>query len=158
MALETGQIDLAMETFASDAVLNSPLTNQLRFEGREELRDLLEVAFEAFEDVRFHTVVGEGPTWALFYTARIGNQDFEEAQLMRLNEQGKIVEATLMIRPLPAQTALMDAIGPQLARRFGLSRVMAALMPMMVKPLAFLARLVDRRGVSLLKPHRDGER
>jgi hypothetical protein len=76
---------------------------------------------------------------------------------MRLNEQGKIVEATLMIRPLPAQTALMDAIGPQLARRFGLSRVMVTLMPMMVKPLAFLNRVVDRYGVSLLKPHHDGE-
>ena len=158
MAVETANVDLAMETLAADVVLNSPLTNQFRFEGHEELRHLLELASEAFEDIRFHTVVGEGPTWALFYTARIGNQDFEEAQLMRLNEQGKIVEATLMIRPLPAQTALMDTIGPQLARRFGLSRAVAALMPMMLKPLAFLARVVDRRGVSMVKPHRDGER
>jgi hypothetical protein len=79
-------------------------------------------------------------------------QDVEEAQLMRLNEQSKIVEATLMVRPLPAQTALMEALGPRLARRFGRSRAVAALLSIMVKPLVFLTRVGDKRGVSLVKP------
>lgn len=47
-------------------MLSSPLTEQFRLEGPDQLRDFLTWAFTAVEDIRFHTQTGEGDAYALF--------------------------------------------------------------------------------------------
>jgi hypothetical protein len=150
-AAETGDADLAVDAAADAVVVRSPLTDRIRFEGRDELRHLLSVATKSIVDIRFHAVLGEEHTWALFYTARVRGQSIEEAQLIRLNEQGKIAEVTLLARPLPGLTALMDTLGPPLARRFGRPPAIAALLSAMARPLSLLTRTGDRHAVGLVK-------
>lgn len=108
--------------------LVSPLTEQFRFCGRDQVRALLAVAFDVLTDIRFHTQVGEGATYALFATASIGAQQAEEAQLLRLDRNGNIRHLTLFFRPLPALTGLLAALGPGLAQqqhRPALARLLA---------------------------------
>ena len=68
-------------------MLSSPLTDQFRLEGSDQLRDFLTVAFAAVKDVRYHTQTGEGDTYALVYRARVGSQSFEEVQTAAARRQ-----------------------------------------------------------------------
>jgi SnoaL-like domain len=148
---EAGDARAAAGTLAADVEVISPLTEQFRFRGRDQVTEMLTAAFEVISDIRFHTEVGDGATRALFYRARVGRQPVEEAQLLRLDESGLIREITLFGRPLPALTAVMTAIGPRLLRaqrRPGLAGVVGAA----TRPLAFLTRLGERRLVPLADP------
>ncbi|QWF80231.1 nuclear transport factor 2 family protein [Amycolatopsis sp. CA-230715] len=151
-AAETGDVDLALSTFADNVVLRSPLTNRVRFTGHDQLRDLLAVAFEHLEDVRFHTDVGDEHTRVVVYRATVRGEDVEEATLLKL-EDGLIVEATLFVRTLPGAVAMMDAFGPGIARRNG--RPWAArVLSVLSKPLLGMVRSGDRFAVPLAGPKR----
>lgn len=150
-ALETRDVELALSAFAPDAVVRSPLTDRVRFTGHAELRPLLEVAYAHLRDVRFHTDTGDGKTRVVVYTARIGGEDVEEAAVLKLDEDGLIAEVTLFVRPLPGLVALMDAFGPDIARRNG--RTFAArVLAVAAKPLLAMVRSGDRRAVPLAGP------
>jgi ketosteroid isomerase-like protein len=148
---ERGDVDAAAACLSSDIVLSSPLTEQFRFEGPDQLRDFLASAFTAVEDIRFHTETGQGDTYALVYRARVGGQPFEEAQLLRLDDEARIREITLFGRPMPALTALMISAGSELARRQG-RRGVAALMRASAAPVHAMVTFGDRRVVPLTRP------
>jgi hypothetical protein len=150
-ASERGDVDGAVACLSGDAVLSSPLTEQFRFEGPDQLRSFLTSAFTAVQDIRFHTQTGEGDAYALFYRARVGSQPFEEAQLLRFDDEARIKEITLFGRPMPALTALMISAGSQLARGQG-RRGVAALMRASATPVHAMVTFGDRRLVPLTRP------
>lgn len=148
---EQGDAGRAARCLAPDVELISPLTEQFRFVGREQVRELLNAAFTAIDNIKFHTRVGDGETQAVFYRAQVGQQVLEEAQLLRLDSTGLIREITLFLRPLPALTGLMSTLGPALARqqdRPGLARFLAA----STAPLLALTRLGEHHVVPLAAP------
>jgi hypothetical protein len=144
-------IELAMSALADDVVLRSPLTDQFTFDGKDDLRRLFETAYEKFDGLEYHTVIGDR---VLVGSATVGGQPFEETLLLSLNDDGKIREITLFIRPLPGLTAVMAALGPELARRNGRSRFTAGLLKVMTAPLVAATRSGDRFGVKLALPKR----
>lgn len=150
---ERGDAEAAAVCLHQDVTLISPLTDQFRFQGQEQVRGLLQAAFTAVSGIHFHTEVRQGSTVALFYRARVGDQEMEEAQLLRLDEGGQVREITLFIRTLPALTALMSALGPELARKRG-NRPLAALLTVSTAPLHAMTRLGDRSIVPLAAPGR----
>ncbi|WP_369263657.1 nuclear transport factor 2 family protein [Streptomyces sp. R35] len=150
-AEERGDVDAAVACLSRDVVLSSPLTEQFRFEGSDQLRDFLTSAFTAVKDVRYHTQTGEGDTYALVYRARVGSQSFEEVQLLRLDDEAKIKEITLFGRPMPALTALMTTLGPELARQQG-RRGLGALMRASTIPVHAMVTFGDRSMVAKTRP------
>lgn len=152
-AAERGDADAAGHLLAAGIEVISPLTEQFRFHGPEQVTAMLAAAFETISDIRFHTQVGADQTWALFFHAHVGRQPVEEAQLLRLDASGHIRELTLFGRPLPALTAVMADIGPRLLRgqrRPALARLVGAL----TGPVAMLTRVGERRIVPLADPSR----
>ncbi|TCO49045.1 SnoaL-like protein [Kribbella antiqua] len=150
-AAESGDVDAAVACLSPDIVLSSPLTEQFRLEGSDQLRDFLASAFTAIENIRFHTETGQGDTYALAYRARVGNQPFEEAQLLRLDDKSHIREITLFGRPMPALTALMTTLGPDLARRQG-RRGLATLLRASATPVHAMVTFGDRTVVPRTRP------
>lgn len=150
---ENGDAEAAAQCLADDAKLISPLTAQFRFRGRGQIHEMLMAAFEVISDIRYHTVLGDGATRAVFFTGRCGKQEFEEAQLLRFNSEGLITELTLFGRPLPGVTAVMAGIGPRLVRRQGKPRLAAAI-GAAVKPLAVMTLVGERHLVPLTDPNR----
>jgi hypothetical protein len=149
-AAETGDVDLAMTTFAAGAVLHSPLTGRVRFTGHAELRPLIEVAYSHLKNVRFHTDLGDDETRVVIYTALIGDEPVEEAALLRL-EDDLITEATLYVRPLPGLVTLMSAFGPDIARR-NHRPAAARFLSLATKPLRAMVRSGDKHAVPLAAP------
>jgi SnoaL-like protein len=149
---EAGDVDALLTTIADDVVVHSPLTDRADFRGRAQVRALFEVVYTALGDLTYHTEVGDERTRALFGTGTAGRQRIDASLLLRLDDHAKITEITLYIRPLPGLTAVMAALGPPLARRYGRSRGVAALVSAMVRPLVAATKFGDRVGIPLALP------
>lgn len=150
-AAATKDIELAMSTLADDAVLRSPLTDRFTFNGKDDIRRLFETAYEKFEGLNYHTAIGGR---VLIGGATVGGQRIEETLLLTFDDNGKIAEITLSIRPLTGLTAVMAALGPTLARKNGRSRFTAGLLKVMAAPLVAATRSGDRLGLKLALPKR----
>ena len=113
-AVEALDLDAAMDCFAPDAVLHSPVTFK-PFEGRDAVRVLFSILFRTFEDFRY---AGEfsSPDGAtiLHFRTRVGDREVEGIDLIRTDAGGLIDDFTVMVRPLSAALALRDAVGAQL--------------------------------------------
>jgi SnoaL-like domain len=146
-AARTKDVELAMSALADDVVLHSPLTDSFTFDGKEDIRRLFEAAYEKFDGLEYHTVIGGR---VLVGGATVGGQPIEETLIMDLNEDGRIREITLFIRPLPGLTAVMAALGPTLARKNG--RRTGGLLRLLTAPLVAATRFGDRGGLKLALP------
>ncbi|WP_250031032.1 nuclear transport factor 2 family protein [Paractinoplanes maris] len=116
---ERGDAAAAVAALSPGVTLVSPITEQFTFHGRDQVRDLLEVALAAIDGISYTDQVAQDRTVALFYEATVGGTRLFEAQRLRLGQDGLITEITLYIRPLPALTRLLNRLGPELARRNG---------------------------------------
>lgn len=148
---ERGEADLAAELLAPDVQLVSPLTDQFRFHGPEQIRMLLESVFAVVDGLQFHTRLDGEDASALFYRGRIGTQPLDEAQLLRLDEGARIREITLFGRPLPALTGVMSALAGRMARHQGRPG-RAAVLTLSTASLHAMTRMGERRVVPLAAP------
>ncbi|MGN9844136.1 nuclear transport factor 2 family protein [Nonomuraea sp. H19] len=150
---EAHDLDALMATLADDVVFHSPLSATAEFKGKQQVRELFSAVFDALSGLRYQSDVGDERMRMLTATGRLGRQELHEATLLSLDEDGLVDEITMWIRPLPALTAMMAALGPRLARatgRPGLPLLVGAA----VKPLAAMTRLGDKTLVPLLTPRR----
>jgi hypothetical protein len=108
-AVETGDIEAIIATLAPDVVLHSPVTFT-PFEGRDAVAALLTAVFQTFEDFRYvDELTGDG-VHGLVFRARVGERDVEGIDLIRDDGQGRVVDLTVMVRPLSATMALGEAV------------------------------------------------
>ncbi|GAA2371650.1 nuclear transport factor 2 family protein [Nonomuraea africana] len=140
---ENKDLDALMATLAPDVVFHSPLSARAGFHGHDELRELFGVVFSMIGELRYHTDVGDERTHMLAATTTLGEHTMEESCLLRFDENGLINEITMFVRPLPALTRLMAALGPGLARAQG-RRAVAALVGVAAGPLVFMTESGDK--------------
>jgi hypothetical protein len=82
--------------------------------------------FGVISDISFYETVGEDErTQVIFWKGRVGGQYLEEANLLRLNDQGRICEMTVFMRPAPGLLALAAGLASSLASRHGRARALA---------------------------------
>ena len=148
-AMEARDLDAAVDSFAPDAIVRSPFTAGLVFTGREQIRAVLAVILDSFGDLRYTEEVRGEDTAVLVSRARVGGQDLEMVDHMRLRRDGRIGEFTVFFRPLPATAAALRVIGAGLGRRK--SPVRAALISALARPLGFMTRVGDGLGVRLVR-------
>jgi hypothetical protein len=113
-AAEAKDLELLTETLREDVELHSPVLFR-GFEGREIVVGILTHVAETFEDLEYiDETVGEG-TVALRFKARVGDRELEGVDYLTLDEQGKIADLTVFMRPMSALTAF----NAQMAERLG---------------------------------------
>lgn len=132
---------------APDLVFHSPITSTIHFEGPAEMANLYRTVLEVYEEQRCIGEFGADDTRLIHLRARIGRQELDEVQILRLNEQGQVREITMYVRPLPGLTLLAAALAPRLAR----SSWRSALLAVMLRPLAIATRLGDKTGARLVR-------
>jgi hypothetical protein len=111
-AIEAGDHAAMVAAFAPDAVLNSPVSFK-PFEGREAISQLLAILLETFEDFRYTDELESDAVHALVFRARVGDKELEGLDLIRLDDDGRIRELTVMVRPASGLMALAEAMGPK---------------------------------------------
>jgi hypothetical protein len=122
-AVETEDVAAAEELLAEDIVFHSPVTFH-PFIGRETVIGLLGLVAETFEDFRYTDELQAGDAYALIFRAAVGGRELEGIDLLRVDEDGAIVDFTVMIRPLSGLVPFAEAMGEKVARA-GLSTTRA---------------------------------
>jgi hypothetical protein len=103
---------------APNVIVRSPITQRIRFEGEAQTRDLFMRVFDVVSDIRVYEVVGLGTsTQVIFWRGRVGSTYLEEANLIKMNEIGQIVEMTVFMRAIPGLLELAAKLAPSLATR-----------------------------------------
>ena len=99
--------------FAPDVIVRSPITQRIRFEGLAQVSDLFERVFDVVSDIEFYETIGDGTAkdQVIFWRGRVGRLYLEEANLLRLDDQGRISEMTVFMRPIPGLLALARGTG-----------------------------------------------
>jgi hypothetical protein len=141
-----------LETLAPSVRLRSPISFKARFEGFDDVAEVLRAVFDVLGDIEYFEDVGTSTTRALFYRARVRDQPLEGAILVRLDERASVTEMTMFFRPLPGLTALTAWLTPRLAAQR--SRAHAFAVAAMTRPVASLTSRFDALGVRLVQPRR----
>jgi hypothetical protein len=113
-AIERRDLDGMVATLADDVALHSPVSFK-PFEGKEAVARLFEILLRTFEDFRYTDELAGEEVHALIFRARVGDRDIEGLDLIRPGPDGRIIDFTVMVRPLTGVVALAEAVGPQLA-------------------------------------------
>jgi SnoaL-like protein len=131
-----------------DLVFHSPITSTIRFEGRAEVENLYRSVLEVYDEQHCVAEYASGDTLVVHLHARIGRQELDEVQILRLNDEGQVQDIRMYVRPLPGLTLLAATLAPRLAP----SRWKAWLLALMLRPLAIATRVGDRLGARLVRP------
>jgi hypothetical protein len=114
-AAEAKDVELMLETLREDVVLHSPVLFR-GFEGRETVGMVLSHVAESLEDLTYtDEAQGEHGTVVLRFEANVGELKLEGVDYLTLDEQGRVADLTVFMRPLSALTAF----NARMAERLG---------------------------------------
>jgi SnoaL-like domain len=140
---ERGDADALAELLAPDVVFHSPISERVRFEGRDEVVALHRDIFAVLENLHTTEPLALGDTRSFSFRARVRGVELEAMNLVRFNDAGQIVDYKVFARPLPGVAALFATLPPRVsARRRG--RVQSTLVAIFAQPIAFVLRTADR--------------
>jgi hypothetical protein len=112
-AAEAKDLGLLTETLRKDVELHSPVLFR-GFEGREVVIGVLGHVAATLEDLVYvDETVGEG-TVALRFKARVGDRELEGVDYLTLDEDGRIADLTVFMRPMSALTAFNERMAERL--------------------------------------------
>jgi hypothetical protein len=102
------------EALAPDVTFRSPVVFK-PYEGREVVMHLLGAVVQVFEDFSYvDELTGDGSAGLVFH-ARVGDRELEGWDYLRLDEEGRVKELTVMVRPMSAMHALAEAMAAKLS-------------------------------------------
>jgi hypothetical protein len=113
-AAENKDFAAADELFADDVVFRSPVVFKT-YEGKDAIGMLLGAVAQVFEDFRYTDQIETGDTAALFFEARVGDRELNGVDVLRFDDEGRIGEMMVMVRPLSGVNALAEGMGKKLA-------------------------------------------
>jgi hypothetical protein len=109
-AAERGDIDAARELLAPNIIFHSPVTFH-PFVGRDTVVKLLSLVASTFEDFRYTDELVVDGAHALIFKASVAGKELEGMDLLRFDEQGLIVDFTVMLRPLSGLIGFAQTMG-----------------------------------------------
>lgn len=104
------------ELLAPDAVFRSPMAHT-PYPGAPVVSMILNTVLKVFEDFTYHRelATADGLNVVLEFSAQVGGKQLKGIDMIRFDEQGKIVEFEVMVRPLSG----LQALGEEMGRRLG---------------------------------------
>lgn len=112
-AVEAGDIEGALECLADEVRFRSPAVYR-PYEGKAAVAALLREVFVVFEDFAYEDELTVGHRSVLCFRARVGDKMLEGIDDLTVNDDGKIVDFRVMVRPLSGLLALAEAMAARL--------------------------------------------
>jgi hypothetical protein len=103
------------ELLDAQAVFRSPMAHT-PYPGAQVVSMILNTVMNVFADFAYHRelATADGLNVILEFSARVGEKELKGIDMIRFNEQGKIVEFEVMVRPLSGLQALGEEMGQRL--------------------------------------------
>lgn len=114
-AVESKDVEALGEALAADAVFRSPAVFK-PYEGREAVITVLRAAVQVFEGFRYEDRFEGEDGEVLLFSARVGERQLNGIDMLRFDDEGRVRELTVMIRPFSGLQALLEAMGRELER------------------------------------------
>jgi len=98
------------------AVFRSPMAYS-PYPGAQAVRLILGTVVKVFEDFRYHREFADadGHGVVLEFSAKVNGKELKGIDMIRFDEEGKIVDFEVMVRPMSGLQALGDEMGKRLA-------------------------------------------
>jgi hypothetical protein len=113
LAAEAKDLEAMTATLREDVVLHSPILFR-GFEGRDMVVQVLTHVAATLEDFRYtDELAGDGAV-VLRFKARVGDRELEGIDFLELDEEGRIAELTVFMRPMSALTAFNERMATRL--------------------------------------------
>ncbi len=112
-AAEAKDVELMTETLREDVVLHSPILFR-GFEGRDVVGQVLTHVAATLEGLTYTDELVEGATVCLRFKAKVGDRELEGIDFLELDEEGRVAELTVFMRPLSAITAFNEQMKARL--------------------------------------------
>ncbi|MEV7324883.1 nuclear transport factor 2 family protein [Streptomyces sp. NPDC093970] len=110
-AVESHDMDAAAALLADDVVFTSPVAFK-PYAGKAITAAILRAVSQVFEDFTYVREIAnpDGRDIALVFTATVAGRKLQGCDFLHLDENGKIDDFTVMVRPLTAAHALAEAM------------------------------------------------
>jgi SnoaL-like domain len=106
-AVEAKDLAAAGEVLADDVVFRSPVVFK-PYEGREALLVVLGAVVQVFEGFRYTGQAESESLAVLTFAARVGDRELEGVDILRFDEDDRVRELTVMVRPMSGVHALAE--------------------------------------------------
>ncbi|MFI8347477.1 nuclear transport factor 2 family protein [Streptomyces sp. NPDC085596] len=102
---------------AEDVVFTSPVAFK-PYAGKAITAAILRGVLRVFEDFRYVREIAnpDGRDHAFVFTATVDGREIQGCDFLHFDEEGRIDDFTVMVRPLSAAQALSEAMGAQFDR------------------------------------------
>jgi hypothetical protein len=97
------------ELFAEHPTFRSPVV-YAPYEGREAIALLLGAVVNVFEDFRYTDQVETGDTAVLVFAAKVGDREVNGVDILHFDDDDRISEMMVMVRPMSGVQALAEAM------------------------------------------------
>ena len=113
-AVERGDEAAMAACLADNVVFTSPVAFT-PYEGKAITAAILRGVMRVFEDFHYVREIGEpdGRDHALLFEKKVSGKTVSGCDFLHLDDDGRIVDFTVMVRPLSAAMALSEAMGAQ---------------------------------------------
>jgi hypothetical protein len=112
-AAESKDFSAIDDLFTEDVSFRSPVVFK-QYEGRDAVAMLLGAVSQVFEDFRYTDHIETGDSAALCFSARIGDRELEGIDLLHFDDQGKVNDMAVYVRPMSGTHALAEAMQKKL--------------------------------------------
>jgi len=106
-------LDVLNELLSDNITFYSPVVFKPKNTKQEALFVLSNV-IEVLKDFKYHREFIEGNSWALEFSANVGDKSVKGIDLIEFDDEGKIINFEVLIRPLSG----LIALGEDMNRRF----------------------------------------
>ncbi|MGW1130719.1 nuclear transport factor 2 family protein [Streptomyces griseoluteus] len=116
-AVENRDADAIEALLAEEVVFTSPVAFK-PYAGKANTAAILRGVLRVFEDFRYVREIADpdGRDHAFVFTATVGGREIQGCDFLHFDEEGRIDDFTVMVRPLSAAQALSEAMGAQFER------------------------------------------
>ena len=102
-----------VDLLAEDVSVGSP-PYWTKLQGRDLVAHLLGLILRTIQGFRYHREWSEAGELALEFTGRVGDLDVQGIDLITLDDDNRVENIDVLMRPVNAVIALQKAVGPQM--------------------------------------------
>lgn len=114
--IEQNDLSKLPELLHPEAVFRSPMAHS-PYSGAPVVATILSTVIQVFEDFTYHRQLADadGLNVVLEFSANVQGRQLKGIDLIRFDEQGKIVDFEVMVRPMSGLQVLGEEMGKRLA-------------------------------------------
>ncbi|RPE31295.1 SnoaL-like protein [Acinetobacter sp. BIGb0102] len=115
--IQAGDLSRLNNLLAEDVVFRSPVAYK-PYEGKHVVFFILTNVIQVFENFTYHRefYTEDGENVVLEFSANVSGKSLKGIDMIRFNDQGKIIDFEVMIRPMSGLAALAEKMGARFAK------------------------------------------